>query len=379
MSFQCTFTNTQTPPTSPGTFIYSAKFICGNIPGPLGLLNPEQEPPVKPGNYTTAINVHNPGAGNVDFKKKVALTFPPGSEKPGDISKIFGVSLGPDRAFEIDCRDIAKLAFPPPPPQFPPDGVVPDFIKGFVVIESPQLLDVVAVYTSELILDKNLVKLGFPPGFALAAKFPLPTGTPIAFTVPDIGNPGVTSGAIAYPIEEVKAVIRETLRAAKMKEDDISMTMGHIQIQIEDVSVALGQTLDVEEVKPKSPPEQKCDLAIKKTADVNQTLVYFAVTVTNVGNAPCPPTTTVTDNLPSGLAGTSLNPNTAGGWTCPPGPPGSIMCTNATTLQPNQSSMVFTVVGTFATKVENCATVSNPNDMSPPNNPANNKSCVTVP
>lgn len=124
----------------------------------------------------------------------------------------------------------------------------------------------------------------------------------------------------------------------------------------------------------------KCELAIKKTIDPNPPIsgqpFAFVVKVTNVGNAPCPPTTTVTDNLPIGFMVTSFYPNTAGGWTCPPGP-ANIVCNNPTlTLQPSQSSTVFVVVGTFTlgAGIENCAELQNPNDT----NPNNNKDCVKV-
>jgi uncharacterized repeat protein (TIGR01451 family) len=123
----------------------------------------------------------------------------------------------------------------------------------------------------------------------------------------------------------------------------------------------------------------KCDLAIKKTVDPNPPVAgqpfAFTVTVTNVGTGPCPPTTTVTDNLPSGFNVTLFNPNTGAGWVCT-SPPG-IVCNNPTlTLQPGQSSMVFAVVGTMSPgiSIENCAELKNPNDT----NPNNNKDCIKV-
>jgi uncharacterized repeat protein (TIGR01451 family) len=123
-----------------------------------------------------------------------------------------------------------------------------------------------------------------------------------------------------------------------------------------------------------------CDLKIEKFTDPAQPVAgqpfAFVVKVTNVGNGPCAPTTTVTDNLPIGFLVTSFNPNTADGWTCPSGPPG-IVCNNTTlTLQPSQSSMVFAVVGTFTVGagVTNCAELQNQNDT----DSSNNKACVTV-
>jgi hypothetical protein len=84
--------------------------------------------------YFTAINVHNPGADSVTWRKKVASTLP--REQPGPISPFSSNTLTPDQALEIDCLDIFHHA-----------GFI-RFLKGFVVIQSPDPLDVVAVYTA---------------------------------------------------------------------------------------------------------------------------------------------------------------------------------------------------------------------------------------
>jgi hypothetical protein len=106
-------------------FQYAVKFICGKSDGEI----------LAPGVYFTAINVHNPHYAPVTFRKKVAIALP--GEKPGKVSGFFRARLGPDEAFEIDCADIRKHA-----------ESDERFIKGFVVIESPVELDVVAVYTA---------------------------------------------------------------------------------------------------------------------------------------------------------------------------------------------------------------------------------------
>ena len=106
------------------TYEYAVKCICGRPPTPV----------LAPGVYFTAINVHNPGKEGVPFRKKVAVAFP--GEKPGPVSKFFDAKLGPDEALEIDCPDIQRHAG------------TDRFIKGFVVIQSPAELDVVAVYTA---------------------------------------------------------------------------------------------------------------------------------------------------------------------------------------------------------------------------------------
>lgn len=112
-----------------GTFEYAVKFICGTPPAGSNI--------VAPGRYFTAINVHNPQNFPVAFKKKVAVALP--MQTVGTVSPFVPANLGPDQAFEIDCPDIFTILAPP---------VVPAFLKGFVVIQSPFELDVVPVYTA---------------------------------------------------------------------------------------------------------------------------------------------------------------------------------------------------------------------------------------
>ena len=107
------------------TFEYAVKFVCGKTDTRV----------VAPGEYFTAINVHNPNDDKpVSFRKKFAIALP--SEKPGRVSKFFDAKLGPDEAFEIDCVDIMR--------HLDTQG----FVKGFAVLESYAELDVVAVYTA---------------------------------------------------------------------------------------------------------------------------------------------------------------------------------------------------------------------------------------
>lgn len=106
-------------------FEYAVKFICGKPDFPV----------VAPGQYFTAINVHNPIDETVSFRKKIAVALP--GEKAGPISKFFEARLKHDQALEIDCPDIMKHA-----------EARTEFLKGFVVIQSKFELDVVAVYTT---------------------------------------------------------------------------------------------------------------------------------------------------------------------------------------------------------------------------------------
>jgi len=121
---------------SPGTeaerlrrFIYSVKFICGlQTTAPNPAVAPS-EPPVKPGNYATAVNVHNfHSSVDVTFKKKAVIANPE-SQPKGPISGLVADVLNPNQAEEVDCDDIVRLLGASLPP-----GT--SFIKGFVEIQS---------------------------------------------------------------------------------------------------------------------------------------------------------------------------------------------------------------------------------------------------
>jgi hypothetical protein len=105
-------------------FEYAVKIVCGT---------PDTKA-LAPGLYFTAINVHNPGSDTVVFRKKFATTLP--NEQPGPISPFSKNYLVPDEALEIDCTDIFRHAR------------LVRWAKGFAVIQSPQPLDIVAVYTA---------------------------------------------------------------------------------------------------------------------------------------------------------------------------------------------------------------------------------------
>ena len=121
------------PPDEAGIYEYVAKVVCGVQKDPKSMV-------LARGFYATTINIHNPGPKPVTFDKKLALTIPPGEQKPGKIIRIARDSLEADQALAADCDDIARRAF---------NGSLPTpFIEGFVVIRSPQSLDVTAVYTT---------------------------------------------------------------------------------------------------------------------------------------------------------------------------------------------------------------------------------------
>jgi hypothetical protein len=139
--------------TLPQRFSYAAKFVCGVQQQ--ATVNAPAEPPVKPGNYATVINIHNPWARPAHIVKKVALaapeTFPDTKLIPP--TKRYHDRLPSDHGMSIDCSEIVNLLrLNGTPPAVP-------FIEGWVVIDSyffatpgaaggPAALDVVAVTTT---------------------------------------------------------------------------------------------------------------------------------------------------------------------------------------------------------------------------------------
>jgi hypothetical protein len=121
-------------------FQYAAKVVCGCNPGQ-GPVGPEVFL-VLPGQYATTVNIHNPGPRPAHVRKKLALTFPPRDEIPGEVSPFIPFELRPDQALKVDCEQIPAEFFPNLPP-----GAFP-FVEGFVVIESDVSLDVFLLSTA---------------------------------------------------------------------------------------------------------------------------------------------------------------------------------------------------------------------------------------
>jgi hypothetical protein len=137
--------------------VYSVKFSCGEFgklvqPGASATI----EGPYKPGNYQTAINVHNPQLNKpVDFQKKAILLYSGkrpvkerSFEKPVPPGELVTANLPPDFGMLIDCQDIRAVLLPAAP-------AAPTFIEGWVVLivrvpgaEAAPRLDVTAAYTS---------------------------------------------------------------------------------------------------------------------------------------------------------------------------------------------------------------------------------------
>lgn len=153
-----------TVPPAVKTLSYGVKFTCGEFDKTRDPARPEDpEGPVKPGDYQTMINVHNPHFTAVNLRKKAVLLFAgdvaqpqTDFEVPRGPGQFRAVTLGPDFGFRIDCQDIRKVLLGGGPP-------APVFIEGYVVIYSQSELDVDAVYTAN---GFNIVGSagGTPPG-----------------------------------------------------------------------------------------------------------------------------------------------------------------------------------------------------------------------
>jgi hypothetical protein len=145
-AFQCAPARAQNCSIGSLPCVYSVKFVCGVQSADPNLHLPS-EPPVKPGNYATAVNIHNFHQDQKALIVKRAVIANPENKPPGQISSSRQFVLGPGQAFEIDCSDIVTLFGTLPAP-------LPPFIKGFVELRGlpPNpfpTLSVTAVYTAQ--------------------------------------------------------------------------------------------------------------------------------------------------------------------------------------------------------------------------------------
>ena len=112
---------------------YAAKIVCGAQTDPEGMM-------LARGFYATTINIHSSGKRKNRIFKKLALTFPPDKQRPGEVMAIGHDALDYDQALKTDCDDIRRKLFP--------NGFPNGYIEGFVVLQSTAPLDVTAVYTT---------------------------------------------------------------------------------------------------------------------------------------------------------------------------------------------------------------------------------------
>lgn len=140
----------------PSRFVYSAKFVCGrmvDVPPSDADNGFELEPPVKPGNYATTINVHNFRQQEVTIKLNAtavgALPRSVVDEPPVPRSTTITRTLGPNQGLELECSDIGDRL------DLPDTNLPVIFLDGFVRIETTSRLEVVGVYTSQRVIREN--------------------------------------------------------------------------------------------------------------------------------------------------------------------------------------------------------------------------------
>lgn len=131
---------------------YAAKFVCGyQRTATPGAASPG-EPVLKPANYASEINIHNPNYKQVPLRKKFLVLVnqlnpqnPWIIREPNQVEpmKIITMTLGPDYATMDDCNNLWTLTYPGVPLPSP----MPVFI-GYLVVLSPLELDIDVVYTA---------------------------------------------------------------------------------------------------------------------------------------------------------------------------------------------------------------------------------------
>ncbi len=135
----------QSPATGQYLWSYAAKFVCGQqAPLAQGAIG---EPVVKPGNYASDINIHNPSYRPAALHKKFILMVDNGQPIAAEPSsaeprRVITMTLGADMATMDDCNTLWTYLYPAGIPANRPLTV------GYLVILSPNDLDVDVVYTA---------------------------------------------------------------------------------------------------------------------------------------------------------------------------------------------------------------------------------------
>jgi hypothetical protein len=162
-------TITTTPITTPNPlsrpfWSFAAKFVCGEQPADQAGQPIAGETAVKPGNYATEINIHNPHyLGPIQIRHKALLLVDggvpvarvPATANPTAFSPL--LALPDDGATMMDCNGIWNLLNPGTTPPTPMPLMI-----GYLVVVSPANLDVVGVTTATT-ANSNLE----PAGIAL--------------------------------------------------------------------------------------------------------------------------------------------------------------------------------------------------------------------
>jgi hypothetical protein len=104
---------------------YAAKFVCGKA----------DEPGAARGTYFTAINVNNPSDSTVSFQKRFSVGLR--EQEAGSLTRFYPAQLEAGRTFRVECPEIVRTA-----------DAGDRFVEGFVVFETPEPLNIVAVHSA---------------------------------------------------------------------------------------------------------------------------------------------------------------------------------------------------------------------------------------
>ncbi len=176
------------PPLPISRLVYSVKFVCVPEVGPAAAAD---EAPFMPSLYRTAINLHNFRGRDLTFTKRAVVARSEDVER-GLISDRVTETLKPDEALDIDCLDVKDLL-----------GGAQPVGNGFVVIESRQDLDVVAVYTALFIeekeVDRETVKSRVDENLELWNKIWFIVTVPPDLPIPQALEGLIAAGVIPIP------------------------------------------------------------------------------------------------------------------------------------------------------------------------------------
>jgi len=116
--------------------IYAVKFVCGTQK-PIASLTAPAEPPVKPANYATVLNIQsfNDVEGGLVIKTRISLANSGAASVPGPALDIAFLQTA-----DVTCADIAAAL---------KNVATNGFITGYVDVLSTSTIVVTSVYTSQ--------------------------------------------------------------------------------------------------------------------------------------------------------------------------------------------------------------------------------------
>jgi hypothetical protein len=174
------------------TYIYSVKYVC--VPE-VAAHSPQLSPATPIGgfvDYKTVVNVQNYLEQTVTVRHKVVAPNDPFSAVTAKVDAV----LGPNHLLEIDCRDIVAAL----------GGTPVTSATGFVVVESPVDLEVVAVYTSAIHDREKDDQTTETSNIEAADKYVVLI-KPACCEMNDIERAALTEMGIGHEISEIEIIV----------------------------------------------------------------------------------------------------------------------------------------------------------------------------